>query len=139
MACVWRSHHWSDNECNSPAIEVSVALSNLGTGQLAVSRDLGSVFSVVVFDLEPKEVMNCFQRVGICGLNTHSATCRQLFKAVRNLSTFFFHHRYAGQYLIVDEHRDGEFSVGEHRDNVGQVGPDSCQRSSEHIAKSVLT
>ena len=62
----------SDNECSSPPIEVSVVLSNLGIlGLLAVSRDLCSVSSMVVLNLETKKVMNCFQRVGICCFNTH--------------------------------------------------------------------
>jgi len=52
--------------------------------------NIGGVAAVVVIDLKTNEVMNCFQRVGICRLNPHPSTCQQLFKAVRNLSSFSF-------------------------------------------------
>jgi len=53
--------------------------------------NLGRVPRVVVFDLKSKKLMNCFQRVGIRRLNTHSAACGQLFEAVKNLRAFVFH------------------------------------------------
>ena len=76
--------------------------------------DLDCVPRVVVFDLKSKKLMNCLQRVGIRGLNTHSAACGQLFEAVRNLRMFVFHHRNAGRHLVMDEHGNGEFKGSKH-------------------------
>src|ERR1700691_4914112 len=74
---------------------------------------LTHVFRVVVRDLKAKEVMNRFQPIGICCLNAYLATCWQFFESVGDLSTFFFHDRYAGRHLVMDEHWNGEFSGGE--------------------------
>lgn len=46
------------------------------------SPNLASIPSMVIFDLKPKKGVNCFQGVGIRGLNTHSAACRQFFEAI---------------------------------------------------------
>jgi len=42
------------------------------------------VSSYGILDLKTKKVMNCFQLLGICCLNTHPATGGNLFEAVRN-------------------------------------------------------
>ncbi len=44
--------------------------------------------------------MNRFQRIGMCCLNMHFATCWQFFESVNNLRAFLLHHRYAGRHLV---------------------------------------
>jgi len=48
----------------------------------------------------------------------------QLFQTVRNLGSSFFHDGHSGRHLVVDEQRRGEVTVGEHRDDVPEMGTD---------------
>jgi hypothetical protein len=85
---------------------------------------VGLVLGMVVFNLEPQKVMDRLQSIAIFCLNPNPATVWQFFKGVGNRIAFFLHHRNAGRNLAVDEHRQGEVAVREHRDNVRQMRPD---------------
>src|SRR6266487_6857104 len=100
---------------------------DLLTGQMDASSQrpyVGSISGVVVLDLKTKEIINRFQSVGISCLNAHPAASGQFFEAVRNLGVFFFQHRNAGRYLVMDEHGYRKISARKHCDNMREMETD---------------
>jgi len=79
---------------------------------------------MVVVNLKTKKRVDCLPCLLICRLNPYRATRWQLFETVRNFGSSFLHDGHSGRHLIVDEHRSGEVAVGEHLDDVSEMGTD---------------
>jgi hypothetical protein len=99
-------HSGSAWPCSQDA--VALALGNgrdSGTDTSIISSrraHVGCVPCMVILDLKMEKVMDCFQRLRVCCLNSHPAPLPNLFKAVRNFGAFLLHHRNAGRDLVVD-------------------------------------
>ena len=69
------------------------------------------VSGMVILDLKVQEVVDGFERFGICALDENPRAGGQLFEGVRNLSAFFFHDRDTRWDFVMDEHGDGEVAL----------------------------
>jgi len=85
---------------------------------------VGFIAGVMILNLEGQKIMDGVQSVLVRGLDPYAPTVWQLLKAVRNLSPPVLHLCDARWQLAVDEHRDGEVAIREHRRYVRQVGTD---------------
>lgn len=88
---------------------------------------LRRISRLMVSNLEIQEVMDCVKSVVIRRRDANPSACGQLLKGVRDVGPPVLHLGDAGRGLAMDEHRNGEVTVGEHRRDVFQVHPNHPQ------------
>src|ERR1044072_2005723 len=81
------------------------------------------VAGLMVFDLEPEEVLDGGEGRGALRGDADAATALRLFEGVSNLGLQARHRVGAGRHTRVDEHRRVEVSRGEHLRDVREVLP----------------